>query len=251
MKRTLFEKMGDFVLGKGFYIVLFLCVATIGISGYYLVRAAAADPAGELEPAAANPIVELPEESAPVQKVQPAVPETVVKKPETAAPSVPKKETKQPAAAQPSQTAPTETAPKPKAPPVFTRPVKGKVLRGHSVETLAYDRTMGDWRTHSGVDLAAEAGLKVLCASDGTVAAVKKDDLMGLTVVVDHGEGLQSVYSNLADPALVSAGQAVQTGSVLGTVGNTAIAESSMESHLHLEMTKDGQAVDPLTYLPK
>ena len=38
MKRNLFQKLGDFVLGKGFYIVLFLCVAAIGISGYYLIR---------------------------------------------------------------------------------------------------------------------------------------------------------------------------------------------------------------------
>ena len=38
MKRNRLEKLGDFVLGKGFYIVLFLCVAAIGISGYYLIR---------------------------------------------------------------------------------------------------------------------------------------------------------------------------------------------------------------------
>lgn len=44
MKRTVFQKLGDFVLGKGFYIVLFLCVATIGISGYYLVRTVSTPP---------------------------------------------------------------------------------------------------------------------------------------------------------------------------------------------------------------
>ena len=44
MKRTVFQKLGDFVLGKGFYIVLFLCVATIGISGYYLVRTVSSTP---------------------------------------------------------------------------------------------------------------------------------------------------------------------------------------------------------------
>ena len=47
--RNILAKVGDFVLGKGFYIVLFLCVATIGISGYYLIRgvnAPSAEPAG-------------------------------------------------------------------------------------------------------------------------------------------------------------------------------------------------------------
>ena len=54
MKRTVFQKLGDFVLGKGFYIVLFLCVATIGISGYYLVRTVSSTP-GEAEPVTGSP----------------------------------------------------------------------------------------------------------------------------------------------------------------------------------------------------
>ena len=61
MKRTLLEKLGDFVLGKGFYIVLFLCVATIGISGYYLIQTLT--PAGTSEPVTGNPTVTLPDES--------------------------------------------------------------------------------------------------------------------------------------------------------------------------------------------
>ncbi|MBQ8801318.1 MAG: M23 family metallopeptidase, partial [Clostridium sp.] len=59
-----------------------------------------------------------------------------------------------------------------------------------------------------------------------------------------------STYSNLADKPAVSVGQEVDTGTVLGTVGNTAIAESAMPAHLHLEMTRNGEAVDPAIYLP-
>ena len=62
MKRTVFQKLGDFVLGKGFYIVLFLCVATIGISGYYLVRTVSSTP-GEAEPVTGSPTVVLPDSS--------------------------------------------------------------------------------------------------------------------------------------------------------------------------------------------
>ena len=63
MKRNLFQKLGDFVLGKGFYIVLFLCVAAIGISGYYLIRTVTGG-SQPSEPVTANPTVTLPDSSA-------------------------------------------------------------------------------------------------------------------------------------------------------------------------------------------
>ncbi len=248
MKRTLFEKLGDFVLGKGFYIVLFLCVATIGISGYYLIHSVTNDPEQALEPVTGNPTITLPDEStaSPVKPVLPVQPEPEADDPpaqtQTAAQEEPQAE---PAPSEPS--APEQ----PKAPAVYTWPVKGEILRGYSLEVLAYDETMGDWRTHSGIDIAADVGIKVLCTSDGTVKDVYQDDLMGSTVVVDHGDGLTSTYSNLSDNPAVTVGQEVETGTVLGTVGSTAIAEGSSPSHLHLEMAKDGIAVDPVNYLPK
>lgn len=64
-------------------------------------------------------------------------------------------------------------------PAVFTWPVKGEILSGFSLEVLAYDETMGDWRTHSGVDIAASVGTNVLAISAGTVQGVYDDDLMG------------------------------------------------------------------------
>ena len=116
---------------------------------------------------------------------------------------------------------------------------------------LAYDETMGDWRTHSGVDIAASVGTNVLAISAGTVQGVYDDDLMGTCVVVDHGDGLTSTYCNLSAKPTVSEGDPVSTGTVLGVVGETAIAESSRPSHLHLEMAQDGKAVDPVSYLPQ
>ena len=134
---------------------------------------------------------------------------------------------------------------------VYTWPVKGQVLRAFTAEALAYDPTMGDWRTHCGVDIAAEAGLKVLAAGEGQVAEVCSDPMMGTTVTVQQPDGVTAVYSNLAEEVAVSVGDAVETGAVLGTVGGTAIAESGMESHLHLELLAEGNHVDPLDYLPE
>lgn len=109
---------------------------------------------------------------------------------------------------------------------------------------------MGDWRTHSGVDIAAEPGIKVLSAGEGQVTEVYEDAMMGSTVVVQQPDGVTAIYSNLAADPAVAPGDAVDTGTVLGEVGNTAIAESGMESHLHLEMLVNEDYVDPLTYLP-
>ncbi len=62
---------------------------------------------------------------------------------------------------------------------------------------------------------------------------------------------MTSTYSNLAADPLVAVGDTVETGAEIGAVGETAIAESAMEPHLHLEMSKEGAAVDPVTLLPE
>jgi murein DD-endopeptidase MepM/ murein hydrolase activator NlpD len=85
----------------------------------------------------------------------------------------------------------------------------------------------------------------------GTVSAVYEDGLMGITVVIDHGDGLTSTYCNLADRPTVQAGDKVQTGTVIGAVGDSAIAERGVSDHLHLETAMAGQSVDPREFLPE
>lgn len=235
MNRNPWTKLGDFVLGKGFYIVLFLCLAAIGISGYYMVRFAG----GSQDPAQSvtgTPKVTLPDPVEQPQGEKPQEQQTQKEDPQ------PVKEPVEEETAAPETTG-DETV-------VYTWPVKGEVLRGFSVETLAYDQTMGDWRTHSGVDIAAEEGLKVLAPGKGEVTQVYDDPMMGSTVVISHPDGRSSLCANLAE-VQVAVGDQVDTGAVIGVVGGGAMAESAMPSHLHLEMTaEDGGPVDPLTVLP-
>ena len=250
--RGFLKKLGDFALGKGFYIVLFLCVATIGISGYYLLQTTV-DNTGLTAQTGGDASVTVPDQSV----THPATPVTPVTPSEDEDPAPARTEQEEPESAlQPDDPEPVT---RPTAEPeedeqvsdVFTWPVKGAVLRDFSIETLSLDPTMGDWRTHSGLDIAAAQGVQVLSISAGTVDQIYEDSLMGTTVVVDHGGGLQSRYSNLAAETAVQVGDPVNIGSVLGTVGGTAIAEVGMESHLHLETTLDGQLVDPGEYLPE
>ncbi|MGI5963552.1 MAG: peptidoglycan DD-metalloendopeptidase family protein [Lawsonibacter sp.] len=255
--RNIFEKLGDFVLGKGFYIVLFLCVATIGISGYYLIQTMTGDPQ-PVEQAGGSASVELPDDwsnaSLPsgIQELEPngvgqEQEESLHQESAGSSSAV----AEQPDDPEPvSQTQEESAAPEQPVATVFTWPVKGEVLRDYSMEALALDPTLGDWRTHEGLDIAAQVGLEVLAIGAGTVTEVFEDGLMGTTVVIDHGNGLTSTYCNLATQPTVSVGETVEPGTILGAVGESAIAESGMASHLHLETCLNGERVNPMEYLP-
>lgn len=238
MKKPFKQTMGDFLAGRGFYIVLFLCVAAIGVSGWYLMS--------ELVLPAEAP-VNGPATVTLSPSPAPTVPPTVKPTPTpTPRPS-----------ASPAVTTPTPApTPSPSAAAslwggeVYTWPVKGQVISDFSLEVLAYDETMGDWRVHEGLDIAAAVGTTVKAVNAGTVTAVYQDDLMGTVVEMSHENGLESLYANLAAQPTVKAGDTLDTGAVLGAVGETAIAEVAKPAHLHFEMRKDGENVDPVLYLP-
>ncbi len=243
MKRSRLEQLGEFLLGKGFYIVLILCVAAIGISGYMMVRSAA-DAGQTDEPVSGQPTIVLPDSSIPL-------PSGILGTEETPVSGVEDEVELQQAAGEPDLTegtqAPADTAKE----VVYTWPVKGTVLRPFSVETLSYDVTMGDWRTHGGVDIAAELGWNVIAAGEGQVAEVYEDAMMGVTVVVEQPDGVVTTYSNLAPDPAVAVGDQVDTGTIIGQVGESAMAECDLAPHLHLEMAANGEQTDPLLYLPQ
>ena len=258
-KRNWLEAFGDFISGKGFYLVVLVCVAAIALSGFYLMQGIRGT-LGAVDDRPVSGTANITESAAPAVKSTPAPTVRPTAAP-TAKPTAPAA-TEAVAATDPPTAAPTSepaaaatevpatTAPKP-ATLVFTWPVNGRVLADFSVEALAYDVTMGDWRTHAGLDLAADVGAKVKAAAAGTVSSVEDDDLMGTTVTIDHGNGLVSVYANLAGTPTVVEGDTVMTGDIIGAVGATAAAESRQGNHLHFAMTKDGEPVDPRDYMPK
>lgn len=245
MKKTMLDSVSDFMAGKGFYIVLLLCVAALGVSGYYLFSDRSEDPGREVSAPVTVVVTPAPTAQAPATP-KPEPPTTATPRPTPAA-QTPAPQTA--ATAKPVST-PTPT-PATATASVFTWPVKGEVLRSYAITTLAYDETMGDWRTHDGVDIAAPAGTEVMAPAGGTVSDLYDDDFMGTTVVILHADGVMSVCSNLASVPTVEIGDTVRTGDVIGSIGGTAIAESGEEGHLHLSMSKDGVSVDPLEYLPE
>ena len=246
-KHKVFQRLGNFITGKGFYLVVLICVAAIALSGFYLIRSIRSGLSGldDQPVSGSSPITAAPSSS----------PSTVPKA--SASPS-PKPSPSAPATPSPSVSPAPSSSPNPSpssspssAALVFTWPVNGTIIADFSVEALAYDETMGDWRTHAGLDIAASIGTQVKATANGTVSALYADDLMGTTVEIDHGSGLVSIYSNLAAVPTVKVGDKVTTGAVIGSVGATAPAESGRAAHLHFAMYRNNEAVNPMDYLPK
>ena len=108
---------------------------------------------------------------------------------------------------------------------------------------------MGDWRVHSGVDIACEDGGQVTAIGDGTVTAVFYDDLTGYCLTIDHGNGVISTLRGLMKNATVEEGDTVKMGDLVGGGGSTMTTESAMAPHIHLEVTRDGAFIDPMTLI--
>lgn len=135
------------------------------------------------------------------------------------------------------------------ADPTFKRPVAGEIIREFAKDKLVYSNTLAEWVTHNGIDIKANKTTVVKAAADGTVKSIKNDPRYGLTVVVAHTNGFTTVYSNLLTAEFVVEGENIKQGQTVGTVGNTASFEISDEAHLHFEIVKDGEYLDPELYI--
>ncbi len=131
----------------------------------------------------------------------------------------------------------------------FQKPVEGEIVREFANENLIYSETLQEWVTHMGIDIKAEKTTVVQSAEAGTVKSIKNDPRYGLTVVIEHDDGFQTVYANLLSSEFVKTGEKVTKGQSIGTIGNTAVFESSDEPHLHFEVLKDSVQVDPNIYI--
>jgi len=129
------------------------------------------------------------------------------------------------------------------------KPADGDIIEPFSDGELVKSKTLNVWKTHDGIDIAAEQGESVKSAGAGTVSEVTDDPMMGVTVIIDHGNGITAYYCNLAEEVKVSEGDEVSAGTIIGEVGSTADAEIADESHLHFGVKKNGSWIDPAEIL--
>lgn len=131
----------------------------------------------------------------------------------------------------------------------FQKPVEGEIIREYAKDNLIYSETLKEWTTHVGIDIKADKTTVVKASEAGTVKSIKNDPRYGLTIVIEHDNGFQTVYANLLTSEFVVEGEKVEKGQSIGTVGNTAVFESADEPHLHFEILKDSIQVDPSVYI--
>ena len=131
----------------------------------------------------------------------------------------------------------------------FEKPIDGEIVKEYAKDNLIYSNTLQEWTTHLGIDIKADKTTVVKSAEAGKVKSIKNDPRYGLTIVIEHDNGYQTVYSNLLSSEFVVEGEIVEKGQSIGTVGNTAAFEIADEAHLHFEILKDSIQVDPNIYL--
>ncbi len=205
---------------KTYYFALIVCAAAIGVAGFLFQR-------GNAKPQSEPPMVKtaaVAAETAPAKqeavavmapqelKIEETVPETTVQRLKTAS------------------------------------PVDGSAISDFAMECLSYNPTTRDWRTHDGVDIAAPEGTKVCAAADGAVQSVYDDDTMGTTVLVRHTDGYVSKYACLSD-VCVAEGDYVRLGQPIACVGESAVLENAVGTHVHFSVLCDGQPMDPNAFL--
>ena len=136
------------------------------------------------------------------------------------------------------------------APQVFQPPLETlSVLRSFDATRMVQSGVTGLWQLHDALDLRCAAGDPVRAMADGTVTAASSKGLMGATVTIDHGEGVTAQYAGMAMLSGLREGDPVEAGQTIGFGGNTVLDESDLEPHLHLRVTRNGAAVDPLSLL--
>ena len=150
----------------------------------------------------------------------------------------------------PEAAPPVENTPEPEPRLSFISPVSGTVATEHSLEMPVFSLTLGEWRVHTGIDIACDEGASVFASEAGVVSGIYSDPMLGYTVEITHSNDIKTRYSNLSsEVSNLKVGDTVALGDKIGTVGDSAISELADEPHLHFEVLLKNVKVNPLDYI--
>lgn len=130
----------------------------------------------------------------------------------------------------------------------FIVPVKDVNLS--QAHVFCHDVTLDRYCLHEGMDFTAKAGTQVFAAVDGKVAEVSVNDkLYGAVIKIEHADGVTTVYKFIDPVSTLKKGDTVNRGDVIATVATATGAENATGDHLHFEVFKNNEIVDPDLYL--
>jgi murein DD-endopeptidase MepM/ murein hydrolase activator NlpD len=128
------------------------------------------------------------------------------------------------------------------------RPVDGEIVTSFG---WVFSETYKDWRFHPGLDFSANAGEVVKAVCPGTILAVEEDPIRGLVITKQYGStDITISYAGCAEPE-VRVGQTVKAKDPLAVIGQTGLWETHLGAHLHFEMRRAKEAVDPVAFFER
>ena len=215
-------KLSTFLLGKGFYLVLAVCMAAMGMAVYSALDA--------IDPVS-------PQENSSIQE---SVPEELE--------SFPVEEEEEKQEIEEEKPLPKESEPVENegVATFFMLPLNGEIIKHFDNEHLQYSATYNDMRLHTGTDIKPESTKDVISAGDGSVLSVEENTVLGNVVTIDHGNTVTIRYCGV-EGITVSAGDTVFAGQVIGQVG-TVTNECNDEEHIHIEVFKSSKPVNPAEF---
>ena len=249
------SKFSRFLAGKGFYAALAVCL--IGTAAAAWAALESADPAVAEQSSlsgishasvSSEAPVSTPASDIPVSSE--AGPEAPVIAESTAPVTAPAETETIPVQTPQEDVIVVETIFPTQDSPAFVMPIEGEVFGVFSGGELVRNVTLGEWRTHDGIDIRAEKGSPVRAVADGVVSRVYQDPMWGTVVEITHADGFTSVTSGLDPAVAVSQGSSIRAEDTIGVVGDL-LAEVSLDSHIHFGMKQDGSWVDPISAMEK
>ncbi len=133
---------------------------------------------------------------------------------------------------------------------VFDLPVQqGSIIKDYVSASVVYNQTLNLYSGHKAIDFAAQEGAEVYACYGGTIESITESKLEGITLTIDHGNGLKSHYNSIETNENLTIGQTVNKGDVIGYVSLNNRTEYKDGAHLHFAVTENGQKINPEKYL--